>query len=179
MPYSLEFQGGFFDVADFFGRVDGMVHASGGGVEVNGRLLTIDGFELSAGPNGFPDLTASVQATSYLTPHDQGLAGGATPAGPADATTTAAAPATDTSATAGPLRHGDAMKSFEPPKFLANVYRDLRDRHLLIPALGLLAAIVAVPFLLGKSSRSDTSPPPAAVSTEASATQPAVLAASR
>lgn len=95
MPYALEFQGGFFDVADFFGRIDRMVDAQGDNVIVDGRLLTVDGFSFTAGSGGFPSLTASVQASSYLTPADQGVTAGATPAAPASAAPTdaAAAPA--------------------------------------------------------------------------------------
>ncbi|MGZ8666632.1 MAG: type II secretion system protein GspM [Solirubrobacterales bacterium] len=98
MPYALEFQGGFFDIADFFGRIDGMVvvDSSGDSVKVEGRLLTIDGFALEAGPAGFPSLVANVQASSYLTPADQGVTAGASPTAPA-----AAAP-TDPAATATP-----------------------------------------------------------------------------
>ena len=94
MPYTLQFHGGFFAVADFFGRLDGMVHAGGHDVVVDGRLLTIDGFELTAGPNGFPQLNADVEASSYITPADQGLSAGATPAGPPAAATPAATTST-------------------------------------------------------------------------------------
>ena len=41
------------------------------------------------------------------------------------------------------------------PKFLQDVYGDLRDRRLLIPVVALVVAIAAVPFLLGGD------PPPA------------------
>jgi Tfp pilus assembly protein PilO len=99
MPYSLEFQGNFFDIADFFGQLDDMVQTNNEKVAVTGRLLTIDGFELAAGPGGFPSLTATVSTTSYLTPADQGLAAGATPSAPAPATDAAAtSPATTTPA---------------------------------------------------------------------------------
>lgn len=94
MPYDLQFTGGFFDVADFFGRLDGMVYTKHGDkVVVDGRLLTIDGFNLTAGPDGFPNLTAEVAATSYLTPADQGVTAGATPDAPGASTAT---PASDT-----------------------------------------------------------------------------------
>ena len=71
------------------------------------------------------------------------------------------------------------MKTVNAPPFLNNLYRDMRDRRLLFPALALLVALIAVPVLL-KSSAS-TAPPPAAavVSTDAgdqSAAEPAVLA---
>jgi Tfp pilus assembly protein PilO len=97
MPYSLTFQGSFFDVADFFGSIDNMVEvkADGEDVSVDGRLLTIDSFSLVP-VDGDPDqLAVSVDATSYLSPADQGATGGATPTGPLSTTPApAAAPAT-------------------------------------------------------------------------------------
>lgn len=98
MPYSLEFEGGFADIADFFGKLDSTVYEDKDeDVRVNGRLLTIDGFSLAAGPNGFPDLSASVAVTSYLAPQDAGVTAGATPAGPDPTATTPAATDTTTS----------------------------------------------------------------------------------
>lgn len=85
MPYELQFKGGFFDVADFFGRIDGMVSEKNGKVSVDGRLLTIDNFTmapLDEEAKGAGDLAVSVNVTSYLSPADQGLTGGATPGGP-------------------------------------------------------------------------------------------------
>ena len=69
------------------------------------------------------------------------------------------------------------MKKIEPPKILVDLYRDLRDRRLLLP-FGLLAgALVLVPLALSKSSH--PSPPPAVASSagKVSAAQPAVLTA--
>ncbi|HXV51724.1 MAG TPA: type 4a pilus biogenesis protein PilO [Solirubrobacterales bacterium] len=100
MPYELTFDGGFFEIADFFGEVDGMVESVGEKTIADGRLLTIDGFNFVPGPDGLPELTATVTATSYLTPIDQGLTAGATPAGPApDVATPAATPPADGSTT--------------------------------------------------------------------------------
>lgn len=67
---------------------------------------------------------------------------------------------------------------FRPPQFAVDVFRDLRDRRLLIPAALLLAALVAVPMLLSRSSVPSAPLPaePAALSADESATQPAVLA---
>lgn len=83
MPYEMEFRGGFFEIADFFGSIDGMVQSNGEKTTVDGRLLTIDGFNFAPGPDGLPQLTANVTATSYLTPADQGITAGASPSGPA------------------------------------------------------------------------------------------------
>jgi Tfp pilus assembly protein PilO len=81
MPYQLQFQGSFFDIADFFGRIDAMVDAGANRVSVDGRLLTIGDFTLAPVGDGGA-LTASVDATSYLSPADQGITGGATAGGP-------------------------------------------------------------------------------------------------
>lgn len=64
----------------------------------------------------------------------------------------------------------------QPPAFVENVYRDLRDRRLLIPALVLLVALIAVPVML---KAEEAPPPPVAapvVPAEATAVEPAVLA---
>lgn len=68
MPYTLTFNGSFFKVADFIKEIDAMVKSHNEQVRVDGRLLTIDGFSLVAGPNGFPSLTATFGVTSYVTP---------------------------------------------------------------------------------------------------------------
>src|SRR4051794_16139854 len=67
------------------------------------------------------------------------------------------------------------MSQIEPPKFLADLYADLRDRHLLIPAVALVVAILAVPVLL-KSSSDPKAPPPPVAHADATSIQPAVLA---
>lgn len=68
------------------------------------------------------------------------------------------------------------MKLGAPPQLLTNLYQDLRDRHLLIPVLGLLAAMVAVPFLLKSHAEPQALAPVPPTSDSASAIEPAVLA---
>lgn len=85
-PYSLTYFGGFFDMADLFAAFDKRVRVSdrGGRPEVRGRLITIDGFSLSADPiKGFPSVRADLDVTTYLVPPGEGISAGATPAGPA------------------------------------------------------------------------------------------------
>ena len=85
MPYSFNYLGSFFDFADFFGDIDDQVDVTddGEGPEVSGRLLTIDGFALTANPKtGFPDVQADLAVTTYIVPEEQGVDAGATPAGP-------------------------------------------------------------------------------------------------
>ncbi len=61
------------------------------------------------------------------------------------------------------------------PRFLNDIYRDLRDRHLLVPAVALIVALIAVPVLLRKPA--EVVPPAAvpAVSSNSSAVTSAVL----
>lgn len=86
MPYDFRFRGGFFDIADFFADVDGMVSVkrTNGKPVVEGRLMTIDGFKIVEDVDeGFPAIEAEFQATTYVVPEAQGVTAGATPAGPA------------------------------------------------------------------------------------------------
>jgi hypothetical protein len=61
------------------------------------------------------------------------------------------------------------------PKFLTDLYGDLRDRRLLLPIVALAAAIIAVPMLLSTSSEPSVPPAPPPGSEEATAVTPAVL----
>lgn len=83
MPYNLTFQGDFFRMADFIRGLDSMVKTRNEEVAVDGRLITINGFTLKAATAGFPMLEATVEVTTYVTPPEEGLTGGATPSGPA------------------------------------------------------------------------------------------------
>jgi Pilus assembly protein, PilO len=87
MPYTLTFEGEFFELADFIKGLDALVKTESEKVAVDGRLLTINGFSLTSDQNlGFPHLKGTFGVTSYLTPPTQGVTGGATPTGPAEAT---------------------------------------------------------------------------------------------
>ena len=85
-PYTLSYTGGFFDMAGLFADLDDRVKVSddGGNPVAHGRLMTVDGFAMSADPvQGFPSVAAQIAVTTYMVPADQGIAAGATPAGPA------------------------------------------------------------------------------------------------
>jgi Tfp pilus assembly protein PilO len=97
MPYKLRLRGSFFELADFLAGVDRLVHSRRGRDVVDGRLITIDGFGLAGNEEeGFEVLTASLALTTFLTPADQGLTAGATPAGPAVLEPGAPTPASNT-----------------------------------------------------------------------------------
>lgn len=83
MPYDVQFHGDFFEVTDFLASLDSMVDPDGRSLGVDGRLITVDGFAFTAHPaKGFPHLAADLHVTTYLSPADQGLTGGATPSAP-------------------------------------------------------------------------------------------------
>ena len=69
------------------------------------------------------------------------------------------------------------MKKLQTPAFLNNLYRDMRDRRLLLPALALIVGLIAVPLALSSSSATTAPPPPAAASGSGheALTSPAVL----
>jgi Tfp pilus assembly protein PilO len=94
MPYSLSFNGSFFNIADFIKGLDALVRTDEEKVAVDGRLLTLDSFSLVADPAvGFPALQADFAVTTYITPPTEGITGGATPESPGS---TEATPASTT-----------------------------------------------------------------------------------
>ncbi len=71
------------------------------------------------------------------------------------------------------------MKNVRTPQILTDLYRDLRDRRLLVPALALAIALIAVPMALSTSATpSPTTPvtdPATSEPDRETAAQPAVL----
>ena len=89
MPYTLEFSGQYFQIADFIAGLDSLVKTTNRSLAADGRLVTVDGFTLGKDEvRGFPMLDATFSVTTYLTPPGQGVTAGATPAAPAAPTTT-------------------------------------------------------------------------------------------
>lgn len=68
VPFSLEFQGQYFDVNDFLYRVENYARMEGNDISVSGRLInivTLDLVEPSVG--GFPDVLVKIGANAYMT----------------------------------------------------------------------------------------------------------------
>jgi hypothetical protein len=82
-PFTFTFNGNFFHLANFFGRLDRFVMVHNQHLSVSGRLLSLNAISLSPGPKGFPQISATINATTYLTPQSQGPVSGAAPAAPA------------------------------------------------------------------------------------------------
>lgn len=72
MPYHLTFDGNFFQIADFIGRIERQVQTGKKGLVVDGRLITIDGFSMAGSGPGEPKLTAEFSTNTFLTPPSQG-----------------------------------------------------------------------------------------------------------
>ncbi len=128
MPFTFVFKGSFFGLAHLLSQIDGFarITAAGGGgaagvstaadssatpagVQVSGRLLTIQGVSLtlesqgsSSGSSGASGgtLSATITATAYVLPASQSLTAGATAAGPAG--TSAAHAASGAAASSSP-----------------------------------------------------------------------------
>jgi type II secretory pathway pseudopilin PulG len=92
--FTFSLQGNFFNLSDFFNRLQKFVAAGKNQLSISGRLMTVNGISFSAAPQGFPQITASISATTYLVQPGQGLTAGATTAGPAASTTTSGAHST-------------------------------------------------------------------------------------
>ena len=69
-----------------------------------------------------------------------------------------------------------SFMSVQPPAFLQDLFKDMRDRRLIIPAVALLIAIVAVPVVLSSPSDSAVNVPSPVSDPDAVAVEPAVLA---
>jgi hypothetical protein len=83
--FTFSLVGNFFRLADFFNRLQNFVTAQGTTLLISGRLMTINGINLVPGPSGFPQISATISATTYIVPATEGPFGGATPSGPAPA----------------------------------------------------------------------------------------------
>jgi Tfp pilus assembly protein PilO len=97
VPLSLEFEGNFFKLADFFHELKRFVRVANQDVLVSGRLVSVDSVRWASDTEIFPRIRAEVTATIYLSPLAQGVTAGATPTGP-----TPTAPATTPPAETAP-----------------------------------------------------------------------------
>jgi Tfp pilus assembly protein PilO len=107
LPFRLTFQGGFLDLRRFLDLVNSFAKPNGAGLDIKGRLLTVDAVSLVPAQNDFSKVKAQVVANAYIAPAPQtttAATGTATP-GSATAATGAAAPSGSTTppATVGGL----------------------------------------------------------------------------
>jgi hypothetical protein len=111
MPFTFVFNGSFFDLEHLFAQLNGFtVRQASGGLQVSGRLLTIQSVKLApetanspaGAPAGAQRLSGTVSATAYVLPAGQGLTAGATPSSPAGAATPVAATTPSSSSPTAP-----------------------------------------------------------------------------
>jgi hypothetical protein len=92
--FTFTLTGNFFNLANFFNRLQNFVVGSGNRLLISGRLMTINAISLAPGATGFPQITANVSATTYIDPPTEGPTDGATATGPSTSSST---PQTSTS----------------------------------------------------------------------------------
>jgi hypothetical protein len=106
MPFTFIFNGSFSDLYHLFQQLNSAtVRTSSGGLQVSGRLLTLQGVKLepttsATGGSGTQKLTGTITATAYVLPASQGLTAGATASSPTPAA--GATTAASSSSTAAP-----------------------------------------------------------------------------
>jgi hypothetical protein len=96
MPFTFVFTGTYQDLYHLFQQLNDYTVQTASGVQVSGRLLTIQGVKLapitstatsgSAAGSSREELSGTITATAYVLPAGQGLTGGATPTSPTGAT---------------------------------------------------------------------------------------------
>jgi hypothetical protein len=104
MPFTFSFDGSFFNLSDFFNRVEKFVTVKDNEIDVSGRLLLVGSISLQpeAGVGDLGRLRAQIGAATFLVPSAQGLTNGATPQAPAGATPAATPPAGDSGTAPNP-----------------------------------------------------------------------------
>jgi Type II secretion system (T2SS), protein M len=101
MPFTFVFTGTFTDLYHLFQQLNRFtVRTASGGLQVSGRLLTIQSATLAPGAEsgsrkgGAEQLTGTITATAYVLPATQGLTGGATSTSPSAGSSTSVASST-------------------------------------------------------------------------------------
>jgi Tfp pilus assembly protein PilO len=104
MPFNFSFTGSYFDLTSFFSRLEHFVRAKNARLESTGRLLRLESITIAPSPIGFPDMTAQINAATYLVPPVQGVAAGAPATDAQNVGTDTGTPPTTTAATTGANR---------------------------------------------------------------------------
>lgn len=72
------FSGSYFQLSNFFNKVQHFVIPNGNGVLVHGRLISLNSVNLAPAAGGFPQITAQITATVYTEAAPSAAAGAAT-----------------------------------------------------------------------------------------------------
>lgn len=108
LPFTFEYTGKYFDLLDILKTVRRSVRVTSGDLDVDGRLLTIDGLAFNRVLGDAKLTKAVLNATAYIAPEGAAGAPQAPAAGtaPAPATPAPATPAPATPASAAPATNG-------------------------------------------------------------------------
>jgi Tfp pilus assembly protein PilO len=94
MPFTFTFTGSYFDLSNFFARLEHFVSLNNRRLDATGRLLRLESIEIGPSNVGFPNMQAEINAATYLVPPVQGVDGEDVGAPPAAGTTQATPTAT-------------------------------------------------------------------------------------
>jgi Tfp pilus assembly protein PilO len=88
-PYTLTFEGNYFKLADFLGRIERFVTSNDKTILVRGRLLTLNAINVAPAPQGFPEISVTITVTTYLSPSQPTIVAPTAPTGSTAPTTPA------------------------------------------------------------------------------------------
>jgi hypothetical protein len=100
--FSFTFAGSYFQLSNFFNKVQHFVTPTGNGVLVRGRLVSLNSVNLTPAASGFPQITAQITATIYTESAPSGSAGAATGGSPAAAASSTQSTSGSSSSTPAP-----------------------------------------------------------------------------
>ena len=93
MPFNFSFTGGYFDLSNFFAKLEHFVTINNKRIGVTGRLLRLESVSITPATSGFPQMQAAIGAATYLVPPVEAVPGATAP-GTVQAGTTPATPTT-------------------------------------------------------------------------------------
>jgi hypothetical protein len=99
MPFKFTFSGRFGNLGSFFSKLDRFVTVQEDQVRVTGRLMRIESISLAPGEKGYPQIEASIGASSYLAPTAKGVGSTTAPAAGTSTTTPASTGGSTTTTT--------------------------------------------------------------------------------
>jgi Tfp pilus assembly protein PilO len=96
LPIEVVFQGSFWELSDFLGRLRSLVLVHNQELEASGRLFTVDKLSFTQGDDGFPQISADLTIDAYV------YGGGASTTTTTGTTTTGTTTTSTTATTTGP-----------------------------------------------------------------------------
>jgi Tfp pilus assembly protein PilO len=94
MPFNFSFTGGYFDLSNFFAKLEHFVTINNKRIGVTGRLLRLESVSITPASSGFPEMQAAIGAATYLVPPVEAVPGAAAPGAVQAAGTTPTTPGT-------------------------------------------------------------------------------------